>query len=175
MMNINLLPGSGNPPTQKKKGPDLKLGDKVEIVGPFVVYANCQNRRFEGLRATVVALGHLKSDSAFRLCVVEFEDSLVCGVGMIPGANCPPCDHKPYNRVLKSMEIEEVDPGIHPSRRAYKLLSTGNVILLGEHGTQADAEPPNNDGRADCFWCAGPLKRVEGFASCYDICKKCGK
>jgi len=34
-------------------------------------------------------------------------------------------------------------------------------------------EPRNNDGRKDCYWCAGPLRKVLGLNEQYDYCDKC--
>lgn len=36
-------------------------------------------------------------------------------------------------------------------------------------------EPRNNDGRAACWWCGAPTKRVLGVIDVYDICTECGK
>jgi hypothetical protein len=36
-------------------------------------------------------------------------------------------------------------------------------------------EPRNNDGRDDCYWCAGALRRMPGLSGHYDYCDKCKK
>ena len=38
-------------------------------------------------------------------------------------------------------------------------------------------EPKNNDGRTDCFWCASPVKHVQGLTGTYTVCTnpKCGR
>jgi len=66
------------------------------------------------------------------------------------------------------MEVSELAQGIHPDRRAYKVVSIANVALLPD-----EPEPENNDGRKTCFWCEGPTKKVQGFRNNYDFCRSC--
>lgn len=47
----------------------------------------------------------------------------------------------------------------------------GKPALLVLQGKRT--EPRNNDGRATCWWCGAPTKRVPGVIDVYDICTKC--
>jgi len=40
--------------------------------------------------------------------------------------------------------------------------------------SSAGSEPRNNDGRQECFWCAG-IKTQKRGGGLYDVCPKCGK
>lgn len=144
------------------------IGSRVRIVGPFQQAENCEGTSFAGLTATVVATGHLKGQSDFNLCVVEFDDDTVCGVGKLPTPK--PCSHKPWAQVSQVMEVSEKADGIHPDRRSYKVVSNANVVLLSD-----EPEPENNDGRKNCFWCGSPTEKIQGFRNNYDFCRSCKK
>lgn len=160
MMNINRDDFAVGPPS-------LKLEDKVRIIGPFIAKVNCSGRKFEGQTGIIAALGHnLKS------CLVKFDDSSMCGVGCMPG-NSSPCDHLPMKHMDRRMVVVEKLLNLHPQRKAYKLLSTINVILMTKTGA---TEPTNNDGRSSCFWCGRDTRNVPGFTTgSYDFCEVCEK
>lgn len=38
-----------------------------------------------------------------------------------------------------------------------------------------DRPPRNNDGRAECYWCGSPTRKLELATSTGNICDKCGR
>ena len=46
-------------------------------------------------------------------------------------------------------------------------------LLASSHDQVSRAEPRNNDGRVECFWCHVPTGKRGGGT--YDICPKCGR
>lgn len=168
-MSINLLPKKSR--VKQSPHPVLSLGDRVRIIGPFMQPTNCADVKFEGLTGAVVALGSLKSDKDFKLCLVELDDSSVCGMPKNPSPHAKPCVHKPYLHMSTTMEVSEIEMnGLHPDRKCYKVVSTANVVLLAD-----EPEPKNNDGRSFCFWCRRPTEKIAGFQSNYDFCRSCKK
>lgn len=56
-----------------------------------------------------------------------------------------------------------------------KLVKKGYLMLLDSPVVTKQAEPKNNDGRYECFWCQSKTKQVQSIFSVYNVCTKCGR
>jgi hypothetical protein len=148
----------------------MKLGDRVKILNSGNSLTNCEGILIGGQTGILVAKEERKHYLSLPsiLWVVLFDND-ICGLFY------KPCKHNFW-------EIAETYKGSYQTVEGAILFGKRNQLYFREKQLQLllsisqPQQPKDNDGRAICFWCGKPTKKILGFhIKQYDFCDVCKK